>query len=325
MRGLITFLMLPALAGCLSVCPDSRDREAKERLFSLEEPSLLEQQSAEEIDASALAEDEDTRRRILWMSAAETAERLQSFKARTQVSFTWRRDEDRVRLAEEAVLEVADSGDFRVAIDNDRDFGMELRWIGETSFVKSRQGTFRERRADRAGHEEWREETLGQLRTLFELARGKVQFARTGAATHEGRPVVRYAVANASSEDSAVLPPPKPSWARDPVYPEGGPDDALLHRLAPYQRGEPVMISGEIAVDQASGAILLADLTATTQVPPPEGEEGPPARLDLRIDRRVEEIGRAQVIDVPEHKPFARRPRAVKEPLDWWPPYVEQM
>ena len=290
----------------------------------MDEPSPIEQAAAESIDSGVLHRCEETRQRVLWMSAAEVSERLRSFTAETDISFTWRRDGESVRLSEEARLAVADSGDFKVVIDNDHDFGMELRWIGGTSFVKSRQGTFRERRADRAGHESWREESLGALRALLELADGRVGFAPTGNAVHEGRQVVRYAVTNDADRDAAAAPPPRPSWAKDPTYPEDGPDEALLHRLAPFERGEPTRIAGEIWVDVQTAAIVRADLTSVFQVPPPEDEDGPPARLDLTIDQRLSEIGRPMVIDVPEHQPFERRPRAVKDPLDWWPPYVAE-
>jgi hypothetical protein len=316
--------LLASLTGCLSVCPDARDKEAKARLFSMEEPSRIELSAAESLDASGLAGDARLRRRVLWMTGEETSARLGAFVAETDVSWTWRRDDREVKLSEKAVVELADSGDFRVAIHNDRDFGMELRWIAGVSYVKSRQGAFRERRADRAGHEAWREEALGQLQTLLELADGRVQIARTGAGSHEGRPVVKYTLAHAAAPDAAAQPPPRPSWAKDPVYPQDGPDAALLHRLAPFERGEPVRITGELWVDEGTATLVHADVRATFQVPPPEGASGPPARLDLTLRRELKRIGRDPVIDVPEHRPFERRPRAVKDPLEWWPPYVAE-
>ncbi len=324
MRRPLLCSMIFVLAGCLSVCPDARDREAKERLFSMEEPSMLEQAAAESIDATQVAANEDVRRRVLWMTAEETSARLGSFLAETEVSFDWRRNGNRVRLGEKAVLELSESGDYRVTINNDRDFGMELRWIGETSYVKSRQGTFRERRADRAGHEEWREEALSQLQTLLELASGRVRLARTGTGTHEGRQIVRYAMTHVADPDPAAAPPGRPSWARDPIYPSDGPDKALRYRLAAFEQSEPLRITGDIWIDEASATIVHADLSAVIQVSLHEESGKQPARLDLSIRRTLRDIGRPRTIDVPEHRPFERRPRAIKDPLDWWPPYVAE-
>ncbi len=309
-------------AGCLASCPTAEDAEAKARIFGPEEPPKSERLAKETLDPDGLATDPAMRRRILRMSAAEVRHRLGDFQAVTEVEFVWTRGRDRISLSERAELDQASSGDFRVKIDNDQDFGMELRYVDGVVYVKSRHGKFRERRSDRAGHEAWREEALAQLRTFFELFDGKVSLANVGTGSRHGRGVVRYAVALSEESDPALLPDPKPDWASHPVYPKNGPDPALRHRMAVFEAARPESVRGEIQVDRLSGVVVAFDLEGRLSVPS-QDEDAAEAGLTLRIERDVRDIGRRPEIDVPEHAPFAPRPRAVKDPLAFWPPYVK--
>ncbi len=277
--------------------------------------------AAEALDADAVATDAAMRRRILRMRAVEMRHRLGDFHAINEVEFTWKRGKDAVSLSERAELLQSASGDFQVKIDNDQDFGMELRYVDGVIYVKSRHGKFHERRSDRAGHEAWREEAMGQLATFFELFDGKITLANMGTATHQGRGAVRYVLATAETSDPALLPPPKPAWAAKPRYPKDGPDAALRHRRAVFEAGEPVSVAGEVLVDRLTGVVLAFDIEGRLVVPPQDARPEP-ATLEIHLTRTLEGIGRPATIEVPEHLPFEPRPRAVKDPLAFWPPYV---
>lgn len=329
MKRLLPLLLLAWSPGC-AACPDADDAAAKERIWGSERADPRPDPAAERLDPDLADSDPALLRRILWMSAAETADRLASFESTTEVRFTWRRGGKRISLRETMTLEQSETGDFRVALSNDQKFGMELRWAGGKVYMSSNGGKFFERRGDRAGHLAWREESLGQLTSLLDLADGHVAFVKTGTATHQGRSVVVFASAPSPEPTEAAAPPPRPRWARDPVYPKNGPTLSLQNRLAVRERGKLVSFVGDLRVDEETGVVLAMNFVARMEVPPPDGADsdaakGEPARLELRMERTVTGVGRHRLVDVPEHEPFSRRPRAVADPMSWWPKYVQEI
>lgn len=275
----------------------------------------------EALDIGNLTTDTEVRRRVLWMPAAEMAHRLGSFSANNTVNMAWRREDQRVELQESMILQQAKNGDFRVVSENDAELGMELRSVQGKVYVQNRRGKFFERRADCSRPLAWRETSMEQLQAVLTLARGKVALAELGATTYEGRSGKRFAVTSAVEPVAGAEPPPRPEWAHDPIYPEDGPDDSLRYRLAVMERGELESVSGDLVVDTLTGVPLRFSIRAKVTVPAPEGE-GEPARLDLKIARRLSGIGASQLVERPEHEPFSRRPRALMDPLDWWPDAV---
>lgn len=322
MKRLAVIAVLVALPGCFSACPTSEDARAKERIFSPEEPPQAEQAASEHIDLASFASEPAIRRRVLRMAAPEMRYRLGSFAAETRVDFAWTRGDKKVALSETAELEQAPDGAFRMEVDNDHDFGLELRWVDGKVFVRNRHGHFFERRSDRAAHESWRDEAVAQLPALLDLVKGRAHVVETGTASHHGRPAVKYAVTLADASDPALTAPPRPSWARDPVYPKDGPDASLRHRLAVFETGKAVELTGQILVDRDTGVPVSFDLRTRLKVPPVDGQGDDPAVLRLHMTRDVTEVGAARTIEVPEHRPFKSRPRAVESPLAWWPKYV---
>ncbi|MDF1564299.1 MAG: hypothetical protein P1V51_14715 [Deltaproteobacteria bacterium] len=317
-------LLLIALtgSGCFSACPSSEDSEARERIWGPEEPAPEVVAATEKLDIANLSTATEVRRRVLWMPAAEMAHRLGSFSANNTVNMDWRRGDERVTLQESIILQQAKNGDFRVLSENDAGLGMELRWVSGVVYVQNRLGKFFERRADRAGHLAWRETAMEQLATVLTLARGKIALAELGATTYEGRSAHRFALTSAEEVVAGAEPPARPDWAHDPVYAEGGPEDSLKNRLAVKERGEVESVSGDLVVDAQTGVPLRFSLTTKLSVAPPEGAGGEPAHLELKISRRLSGIGASQLVERPEHEPFSGRPRAIMDPLDWWPDAV---
>ncbi len=315
-------LLALLLGGCFAACPSSEDSEARERIWGPEEPTPEAMAAQETLDITHLTTDTEVRRRVLWMPAGEMAHRLGSFSANNTVNMEWRREDEIVRLQESMILQQAKNGDFRVASENDADLGMELRWVQDVVYVQSRGGRFFEQRTDRAGPLAWRETSMEQLATVLTLARGKVALAELGATTYEGRAAQRFAVTSAVEPVPGAEPPERPPWAHDPVYPKDGPDDSLKYRLAVKERGEVDSVSGDLVVDTLTGVPLRFTVRAKISVPPAEGEGGEPARMDLKISRRLSGLGADQMVERPEYEPFSRRPRALTDPLGWWPDAV---
>lgn len=318
-RPLALVLCLTCLGGCFSACPSAEDAAARKRIWGPEEPAPEIVAAGEHLDVASLTTDAEVRRRILWMPAAEMAHRLGAFVATNRVKMVWQRGDRKVALDETITLEEARSGDFRVVSKNDAGFGMELRFVQGVVYVRNEPGTFFERRADRAGHLAWRETAMEQLATVLTLARGKVALADLGETSVEGRGARRFALTSAESPVPGAEPPERPSWAHDPVYPKGGPDRALLDRLAVRERGELEKVSGTLIVDNQTGVPLRFDIDLSLRVPAPADAPGPPARLSLSLSRRLSGIGAEHLIERPEHEPFSKRPRAIMDPLAFWP------
>ena len=322
-RSTLLLVLISALPGCFGSCPTAADARAKAQIFSPQEPPKAEREAKKALDAGALASDAKVRHDILRMPAAEMRYRLGSYVAVTKTSFTWTHGDDQVALKETATLDQARGGDFSTSVDNDHDFGMALRWVDHIAYVKNRHGKFLERRSDEAEYEKWRQAALSQLPVWLRLIHDRLALAKVGTGTEDGRPVVRYAVALAPKADPAVAPPPKPPWARPPVYPKGGPDETLVHREAVWKRGKPEMASGEIWVDQKTGVVTHFDLRAEVAVPPGK-DGGGAATLHFESTRNVTGAGAPHPIDVPEHRPLEDRPKAIIDPMGWWPPYAAE-
>ena len=322
MRTALLFSLALSLPACFSACPTSEDAEAEARILAPEEPPKAERDAAEILDAGALDTDPATRRRVLQMPADELTHRLKAFTSACEVEFRWRRGDEQVKLSERAELIQSPGGDFSVSVQNDRDFGMELRYVGGKIFTRSRHGQFRERRSDRAGHEAWRQESLAQLSTFFRLIQGKATLAKVAEETRHGRGAVKYTLAQAEGADGALLPAPLPEWLPEPQWPSGSRDAATLQRAAVWEEAELLSAGGEIWVDRLSVAVVAYKLSAKVRVPAPEDAPGLPATLTFTLSRDTHGFGADKAIEVPEHLPFEARPRAIAEPLAWWPPWV---
>jgi len=307
------------LGGCLGSCPDAQDADAKARIWGPEEPSPIGQEAATPLDAHALATDSAVRRHVLYMSAEEMALRLGSFLATNKVSFEWSRGEDSLSLKETTTLQQSGNGDFLVSTQNDHDMGMELRWVGGVVYEKTKQGKFFERRSDRAGHLRWREAAMEQLPTLLTLTGGRIALAEVSDTRVDGRAAARFLVTNTTEPSEGATPPPPSEFAKAPVFSKGERDASLSHRLAVLERGELRSVTGELLVDLETGVILSYKLDCKLEVPALPGEGGAPASLRFKASRLLEGVVGAQLVERPSFEPFSRRPRALMNPLEWWP------
>jgi hypothetical protein len=300
-----------ALALVCAACPSSEDQEARKRVFSPDEPPRALAQARDPLPFGAQPPEPDTVRRLLRMPREEAAARLGAHRYRADVTFRWTRGDRAVALAEEHEYAEGPKGDFRLRMDNEKSLGLEMVFHGGTAYVRSRFGTFRPRRTDRADHMRWREEATGAVRTFYDLFSGWIRLEPVGEDTHEGRRVLAYRV----SLDPGRAPPAEEEKRLPPVvYPRGGPDNDTRLRLEFHEKRRPVRASGEVWVDAESSALVKADLAGRLDMPP-HAPADPPALLDVTVTALVAGIGKDPGIKAPAASELPPAPHAVKDPL----------
>jgi hypothetical protein len=310
------------LALCLAAsCKRSEDQAAKQRIFSPEEPVGALASAKEPIDASRLADDPALAQRVLGMPQAEVAARLGAHRSQTKVQFSWFRGQRNpdggtdVALSEDTSLAQGPGGDFSVRQENDRNQGFELVWVKGEVYVRGLFGSFRKRRTDRTDPERVRELAMGALPTFDRLARG-LKLKLVGTATAEGRKLVKYQVAGSAGRPRVAERKDLPK-VDFPLLSDGGrgPDPDTARRLEVWEKEEPAQVSGTLLVDDRTGVPVAADLQGTFKVMAAEGNQGPPAQLDLRAVLATTEVGKDPGVKAPQYDAEPSVPHAVKDPL----------
>jgi hypothetical protein len=301
-------------ATACSSCQDPRDRAAKKRIFSPEDPPKVVASAQEKLAAEQLGDDARLAERVLTMGAAEMAERLGAHRFNATVSFDWGAGAATpVKLTESRLLE-ADSrgvnGDFHAKVDNNQDLGLEVIRVDGQVYARNRFGKFRLRRRDRGIAERTREDVVAPLREIDTLFDRRLKLAPLGTVTFEGRPAFRYEVQMASAaprEPALALPPPAQA--------KGGADETTRRRLAFLTDKRPRSMKGEVLVDQATGVVLRASLDGRLEVPAEAGAR--PAVLRVTLDAKVSRIGQAPLLKAPPGAlPDADKPGGIADALD---------
>ena len=309
-------LLTAGLVLLLAACADPVDRAAKERIFSPEAPPAVVASAKESLDPQKLAADAKLAHRVVDMGPAEMTERLGPHRFSAEVSFTWTAGKDVVKLTETRLLESAAggvAGDFHARIDNSRDQGLEVVRARGQVFARSKFGKYRLRLRDRGMAERTRDETAGALRELDGLFQRRLELALDGPTSVEGRPAVRYAIrlaeAPAGAKAARGETPPPVAYAR------GGLDEDSARRQRFMDQRQPKKLSGEVVVDSATAVVLRAHLEGTIAVP---GDKSvAPAQLNVVLDERIKDVGKAVAIQAPEgHLPDADKPEGIADALD---------
>ena len=270
----------------------------------------------ESLDSQKLASDPKLAHRVVDMGPAEVTERLGPHRFSAEVSFTWTAGKDSVKLTETRLLESAAggvAGDFHARLDNSRDQGLEVVRSRGQVFARSKYGKYRLRLRDRGMAERTRDETAGALRELDGLFQGRLELALEGPTSVEGRPAVRYTVrladAPAGVKTSRGETPPAVAYAR------GGLDEDTARRQRFIEHREPKKLSGEVLVDSETAVVVRAHLDGTLAVP---GDKSiAPAQLQVVLDERIKDVGKAIDIKPPEgHLPDADKPEGIADALD---------
>ncbi len=314
-RSLRTFwLALPLLPGVVFACHNPVDQEAKQRIFSPEEPPKYVTRAAENLDPAHLDSSPEHIERVFGLSAAEAAEREGQHAWRAHVEYVWTGGEKQISLDEDHELKFGTKGDFWVRL-NDGDKlgeskqGMELVRAQGKVFARSRFGHFRERDRDRGAAEKYRDEVYGVLPTVYEFFDGRIALRPSGSSTVGGRTALKYAVALADAapkHDAGALPPE--------VFPKDGPDAHLQREMKLDKSKQPRSIEGTIAVDAETGVVLEATLTGTIEVP---ADRGPKSVLNLKVDLHVSDVNKDQGVAPPKDAlPDEGRPQGIAAALE---------
>jgi hypothetical protein len=277
-----------ALLALAPACHDPRDRAAKQRIFSPEDPPKVVASAQERLAPEQLGDDARLADRVLNMGAAEIAERLGAHRFNASVSFDWSTGSATpVKLTEARLLE-ADSrgvnGDFHARVDNNQDLGLEVIRVNGQVYARNRFGKFRLRLRDRGMAERTREDVVAPLREIDALFDRRLKLLPQGSVTYEGRPAFRYEVALASvapKDDAPPLPPP--------LQPKGGVDETTRRRLSFLKQKSPRSMKGEVLVDQTTGVVVRATLDGRLEVPGQGNAR--PAALRVTLDEKISRIG----------------------------------
>ena len=271
-------------------CHDPRERTAKERIFSPEDPPKVVASAQEKLATEQLGAEPRLTERVLTMGAAEMAERLGAHRFSASLAFDWSLPSAAsVKLTESRLLE-ADArgvnGDFHAKMDNSQDLGLEVIRVAGEVYARNRFGKFRLRRRDRGMAERTREDVVAPLSELDALFDRRMKLLPQGVVTYEGRSALRYEVALATAAPKEAAPSLLPL-----LQPKGGADETTRRRLAFLAAKAPRSLKGEVLVDAATGVVVRAALEGRLEVP--GGGSARPAALKVTLEEKVTRIGQA--------------------------------
>lgn len=296
--------LLPFL---LAACADGRDKAAKARIFSAEDPPQAVSAALERLPPQEVAERPELARRILGMGAAEATERLGPHRYAASFDWEWTRAGRSVRLKETRELLAARggvAGDFRAVMSNSNNAGLEVRRVSGQVYARSTwgsqgEGKFRQRQRDRGIAERIREEAAGALRDVDELFLGRVKLTAVSSSEHTasvaGRTAWKYSVSLGEpvAEAAGSAFPPV-------VTSKSGADGTTLRRRHFYEERVPTSLQGEVLVDLETSVVLKAHVVGRLSVPSSGLDAGAPgAELRITLDSSLTDVGRPVVIEAP--------------------------
>ena len=299
---------------CVLACSEPRDKAAKARIFSPEDPPPAVAAASEDLSQRLGAPDERLAERLLTMSAAEVTERLGAHQYLAKISWQWKSKVG----TEVGLLETRDilagpggiAGNYRVETTSDHDWGIEIirsqgRYFARQLWGRNGATQFRERLRDRGMGDRVREDAFGSLRELYGLFGRRILLGKPTRGTFAGRAVLRYPLrlGGSAPAQADTLPPL--------LIPKGGVDDTTRRRRRFWEKRTPMNLTGELAVDAANGVILSAKLAGLIRV---TGEEA--ADLSINLESNIGRIGEIIRVTAPESfLPDQDRPDAVAAAL----------
>jgi hypothetical protein len=295
-------------------CHEPRERAAKARIFSPEDPPKVVASAAEQLSPEQLGAEPRLAERVLTMGAAEMAERLGAHRFNAQVSFDWSTPSAApVKLTESRLLE-ADArgvnGDFHARVDNSQDLGLEVIRVAGEVYARNRFGKYRLRRRDRGMAERTREDVVAPLAELDALFDRRLKLSPQGTVTYEGRPALRYEVSLAAAAPKEAPPALPPA-----LLAKGGADETTRRRLAFLAQKSPRSIKGEVLVDEATGVVVRATLDGRLEVP--GAAKAPPAALRVQLEQKITRIGQPLLLKPPAGAlPDVDKPQGIADALD---------
>ena len=185
------------------------------------------------------------------------------------------------------------TGNYRLREENDRDGGRDVILTGRELAVALRYGKMIRRVAEEPEPSRMLEEGLGAPWAAFELSAPRMHVEKTGDDLVAGARATSYTLS--LGDGSAVKPPA-------PTLPLAG--------LRAW-RGTATIetLSGHLAVDDATGALLAADLSATFQA---RGDAGPEQGA-IEVHASLADVAATAAIERPPADELSLRQRTVPE------------
>ncbi len=185
------------------------------------------------------------------------------------------------------------AGNYRLREENDRDGGREVILSGRELAVALRYGKMIRRVAEEPEPSRMLEEGLGGPWAAFELSAPRMHVEKTGDDLVGGARATSYTL---SLGDGSAVKPPAPALPLAGLRAWRG--TATIDRL-----------SGRAVVDDATGALLAVDLTATFQA---RGETGPEEGA-VEVHASLAEVASTPAIERPAADELSLRQRTVPE------------
>ena len=185
------------------------------------------------------------------------------------------------------------TGNYRLREENDRDGGREVILTGRELAVALRYGKMIRRVAEEPEPSRMLEEGLGAPWAAFELAAPRMHVEKTGAELVGGAHATSYALS--LGDGSAVKPPA-------PALPLAG--------LRAWRGNATIeTLSGRLVIDDATGALLAADLKSTFQA---RGDAGPEEGA-IEVHAALADVASTAAIGRPAAEELSLRQRTVPE------------
>ncbi len=314
MTSLVARRLIFACIGVWVSCTDPIDQAAKKRIFSPEDPPQIVAAAREMLVLDGIENNPSLASRIFAMSAGEAIERIGSHRYVASLSWEWMSEGRTSRLREDRELVSGPgglAGDFHAKIWNSNQLGLEVMRVGGRVFARSTYGKdgagrFRERVRDRGMAERMRDEAFGALRAVDDLFMGRLRLTADGTTTQKDRTVEKFKVSLAADgrRQEIHLPSIAPAAA--------GVDQTSRRRQAMFEHRVPKSLTGEIQIDQSTGAIVAARIDGRMTVNAEKAE----SELHLTLSSSMSDFSKKQGIAVPQDfLPDEDKPDAVAAAL----------
>jgi hypothetical protein len=185
------------------------------------------------------------------------------------------------------------TGNYRLREENDRDGGREVILTGRELAVALRYGKMIRRVAEEPEPSKMLEEGLGAPWAAFELSAPRTHVEKTGDDLVGGVRATSYTL---SLGDGSSVKPPAPALPQVGLRAWRG--NATIETL-----------SGRLVVDDATGALLTADMTVTFQA---RGDAGPEQGA-VEVHASLADVGSTAAIERPAAEELSLRQRTVPE------------
>jgi hypothetical protein len=188
------------------------------------------------------------------------------------------------------------SGNYRLREENDRDGGREVILTGRELAVALRYGKMIRRIAEEPEPSRMLEEGLGAPWAAFELSAARMHLEKSGSDLVGGAHATSYTL---SLGDGAAVKPPAPALP--------------LAGLRAWRSSATVeALSGRLVVDDATGALLAADVKSTFQAKGDTGPEQGSVEMHASV-AEVGKVGSTAAIERPAAEELSLRQRTVPE------------